>query len=186
MAAAAGVRHIVDLAGDENTDWRPIELAVEASGVAWTHLEAGEFMANALMWAPQIKAGDVVRDANPEAATAPIAMADIAAVAARVLLEDGHEGRIHTLTGPETLTRRERIHQIGQALGRDLVYQELDRDTAIAELRPSMGEYAVRYVDGQASMVDHPQRATTTVSDITGRPGTTFAQWARANADLFR
>jgi uncharacterized protein YbjT (DUF2867 family) len=186
LAATAGIRHIVDLAGDENTDWRPIELAVEASGVAWTHLEAGEFMANALMWAPQIKAGDVVRDANPQAATAPIAIEDIAAVAARVLLGAGHEGRIHTLTGPETLTRRERIHQIGQALGRDLVYQELDRGAAIAELRPSMGEYAVRYIDGQASMVDHPQVATATVSDITGRPGTTFAQWATVNADLFR
>ena len=72
LAATAGIRHIVDLAGDENTDWRPMELAVEASGVAWTHLEAGEFMANALMWAPQIRAGDVVRDANPQAATAPI------------------------------------------------------------------------------------------------------------------
>ncbi|HEY7273693.1 MAG TPA: NAD(P)H-binding protein [Actinoplanes sp.] len=186
LAAAAGVRHIVDLAGDENTDWRPIELAVEASGVAWTHLEAGEFMANALMWAPQITAGDVVRDANPEAATAPIAVEDIAAVAARVLLDDGQDGKVHSLTGPETLTRRERIRQIGRALGRQLVYQELDRDTAIAELRPSMGEYAVWYVDGQASMVDHPQAVTTTVSDITGRPATTFAQWARANADLFR
>jgi uncharacterized protein YbjT (DUF2867 family) len=186
LAADAGVRHIVDLAGDENTDWRPIELAVEASGVAWTHLEAGEFMANALMWAPQIQAGDVVRDANPEAATAPIAVEDIAAVAARVLLADGHEGRVHTLTGPETLTRRERIHRIGRALGRHLMYQELDRDTAIAELRPSMGEYAVWYVDGQASMVNNPQAVTTTVSDITGRPATTFEQWARANADLFR
>src|SRR5690349_5876979 len=58
LAAEAGVRHIVDLAGGENTDWRPIEVAVEASGVAWTHLEAGEFMANAMMWAPQIRAGN--------------------------------------------------------------------------------------------------------------------------------
>jgi uncharacterized protein YbjT (DUF2867 family) len=186
LAADAGVRHIVDLAGDENTDWAPIERAVEASGVPWTHLEAGEFMANALMWAPQIKAGDVVRDANPEAVTAPIAVEDIAAVAARVLLDGGHHGKVYALTGPETLTRRERIRQIGQALGRELVYQELDRETAIAELRPAMGQYADRYVDGQALMVDHPQAVTTTVSDITGRPGTTFAQWASANADLFR
>jgi uncharacterized protein YbjT (DUF2867 family) len=186
LAADAGVRHIVDLAGGENTDWRPIEVAVEASGVAWTHLEAGEFMSNALMWAPQIKAGDVVRDANPDAATAPIAIADIAAVAARVLLGAGHEGSTYVLTGPETLTRRERIRQIGVALGRRLVYQELDRDTAIAELAPTMGQYAARYVDGQAWMVDHPQPTTTTVTDLTGRPGTTFAQWAEANADLFR
>jgi uncharacterized protein YbjT (DUF2867 family) len=186
MVADAGVRHIVDLAGGENTDWRPIEVAVEASGVDWTHLEAGEFMANALMWAPQIRAGDVVRDANPDAATAPIALEDIAAVAARVLTGDRHEGKVHVLTGPETLTRRERIRQIGEAIGRRLIYQELDRDAAIAELRPTMGEYAARYVDGQALMANHPQPATTTVTDLTGRPGTTFTQWASANADLFR
>jgi hypothetical protein len=29
LAAEARVRHIVDLAGDENTDWRPIEVAVD-------------------------------------------------------------------------------------------------------------------------------------------------------------
>jgi uncharacterized protein YbjT (DUF2867 family) len=186
MAAAAGVRHIVDLAGDKHTAWEPIERAVEDSGVAWTHLETGEFMLNAQIWAPQIQRGDVVRDAYPDAANAPIALEDIAAVAARALLTEGHEGRAYALTGPQTLTRRQKVLEIGRALGRDLVYQELAHDAAVAELTAVMGEHAEWYLSGIAQMVGHPQAATTTVADIIGGPGTTFRQWAAKNAGLFR
>jgi uncharacterized protein YbjT (DUF2867 family) len=186
LAAAAGVRHIVDLAGDKDTAWEPIEQAVEDSGVAWSHLEAGEFMLNLQIWAPQIQRGDVVRDGYPDAANAPIALADIAAVAARVLLGDAHEGRTYVLTGPQTLTRREKVREIGLALGRELIYQELDHDAAVAELTTVMGEHAGWYLDGIAQMVDHPQAVTTTVPDITGRPGTTLREWVAGNADMFR
>ena len=185
LAAEAGVRHIVDLAGDENTEWQPIERAVEAAGVAWTHLEAGEFMPNAGIWAPQIKAGDEVRDGYPLSANAWIALADIAAVAARVLIDGGHEGRTYQLTGPQTQTRAEKVHQIGRALGRELRYVELNHEEAVEQLRPLMGDFATWYVAGEAALAEHPQVATATVAEIIGRPGTTFAQWAAANVDLF-
>jgi uncharacterized protein YbjT (DUF2867 family) len=93
MAAAAGVRHIVDLAGADGGFWHDIETAVEATGVAATHLEPGEFMANALAWAEEIRTTGTVRDAYPASANAPIDLRDIAAVAAAALLQDGHEGR---------------------------------------------------------------------------------------------
>jgi uncharacterized protein YbjT (DUF2867 family) len=186
LAAAAGVRHIVDLAGAEGTSWQPIERAVEASGVAWTHLEAGEFMPNVGIWAPQIQHGDVVRDAYPSVANALIALEDIAAVAARVLVDGGCAGRTYTLTGPQTLTRREKVVEIGRALGRDLVYEEVDHDAAVALLSPMMGEHAAWYVDGLAQMAHHRQAVTTTVADLTGRPGTTLREWAIRNAGMFR
>jgi uncharacterized protein YbjT (DUF2867 family) len=185
LAAAAGVRHIVDLAGDKDTSWEPIEQAVEASGVAWTHLEAGEFMLNTQIWAPQIQRGDVVRDGYPEAANAPIAIEDIAAVAARVLVGEGHESRTYALTGPQTLTRREKVREIGRALGRELIYQELDHDAAVAELTSVMGEHAGWYLDGVAQMVGYPQAVTSTVTDIIGRPGTTLREWAAKHAEMF-
>ncbi len=102
MAADAGVRHIVDLAGAKGDHWQVIEDGVEASGVPWTHLEPGEFMHNAHLWAAQIAAGDVVRDTCGDAANAPIDIADIAAVAARILVDGGHVGRSYELTGPES------------------------------------------------------------------------------------
>src|SRR5690349_17197204 len=47
LAAAAGVRRIVDMAGAKGDHWQAIEDGVEACGVPFVHLEPGEFMANA-------------------------------------------------------------------------------------------------------------------------------------------
>lgn len=186
LAAAAGIGRIVDLAGPKGGHWQGVEDAVEASGVPFTHLEPGEFMGNAAIWARQIRAGDEVRDAYGDAANAPIAQEDVAAVAARVLLSDQHVGRSYELTGPSSLTRREKVALIGEALGRELRYVELPRDEAIAELAKDMGEHAAWYVDGQETLVEHPQHAVPAVAELTGLPATTFLEWARRNADLFR
>jgi uncharacterized protein YbjT (DUF2867 family) len=186
MAADAGVRRIVDLAGAKGGHWQPIEDGVEASGVPYVHLEPGEFMSNAEIWAPQIRAGDVVRDGLGAAADAPIAHRDIAAVAARCLLGDGHEGRSYELTGPESLTRRERVRQIGVALGRELAYLDLPRDEFVEQLALTMGEHAAWYADGMEALIDHPQQPVPTVADVAGRPATTFAVWAWEHRHLFR
>jgi uncharacterized protein YbjT (DUF2867 family) len=185
LAAAAGIGRIVDLAGPKGAHWQAVEDAVEECGLPFTHLEPGEFMANSAIWSRQIRAGDEVRDVHGDAANAPITQEDIAAVAARALLDDSLAGRSLELTGPETLSRRRRVELIGEALGRELRYVELPRDEAIAELTKDMGEHAAWYVDGQAMLVDHPQATTATVPEIAGRPATTFLEWARRNADLF-
>lgn len=186
LARDAGVERIVDLAGPRGSWWHPIEEAVEESGLDWTHLDAGEFMTNSLSWADQIRTSGEVRDAYPDAADAPIDLGDIAAVAAAALLEDGHVGTAYELTGPETLSRAEMVRLIGVALGRDIPYVELGHADAVRDRLPTMGEYAEWYVDGMATLARHPQRAVPTVEEIIGRPATTFAEWAVANADAFR
>ncbi|MCM6773723.1 NAD(P)H-binding protein [Nocardia sp. CDC159] len=186
LARRAGIRHIVDLSGDDTTDWQPIAQAVEKSGVAWTHLYAGEFMDNFEMWAEQIRRTGAVREPYPESANAAVAMDDIARVAATVLTQDGHAGATYTLTGPQTLTRAERVRQLGAVLGRELSFVTVSHEEAVALLEPMLGDFARDYVDGLALGVDHPHRANTTIADVTGRPATTFAEWAAAHADQFR
>ena len=186
LARTAGVEHIVDLAGAKETEWYAVEETVEESGLAWTHLEPGEFMNNALVWAEQIRTTGTVRDAYPDAANAPIDLDDIAAVAATALLEEGHTGRAYELTGPETITRGDRVRLIGEALGRDIPFVELTHDEVVRELSKVMGEYTGWYFDVVAALAEAPQRAVMTVEDVTGRPATTFAQWAVAHADQFR
>ncbi|TWF75891.1 uncharacterized protein YbjT (DUF2867 family) [Pseudonocardia hierapolitana] len=186
LAAKAGVQHIVDVSGPKDSWWASVATAVEESGAAWTHLSPGEFMDNMLMWAEQIRTTGEVRDGYPGAANAPIDLADIAAVAATALLEDGHAGKEYLLTGPETLTRAEMVRHIGAAIGREIPFVEVDHDEAVAVLEPSMGEFAQWYVDGMRDLTEHPQQANRVVEEITGRPATTFAQWARKKADEFR
>ncbi|BAL92322.1 hypothetical protein AMIS_71020 [Actinoplanes missouriensis 431] len=187
LAAEAGVRHIVDMAGAKGEHWQVVEDAVEACGVAFTHLEPGEFMANADLWAPQIRAGDVVRDAGADVVNAPVAQEDIAAVAARVLLSaDDHAGRSYELTGPEALSRRQKVAAIGRALGRDLEYVEVADEEARSLFRSVMGEYGDWYLDGLTQLAAHPQAAVSTVADLLGRPAMTYEEWARRHSDLFR
>jgi uncharacterized protein YbjT (DUF2867 family) len=185
LAAEAGIGRIVDLAGAKGEHWQGIEDGVEASGVPFTHLEPGEFMANAELWAPQIRAGDVVLDAYGDAANAAIAQENIAAVAARVLLDDGHDGRSYELTGPESLSRRAKVERIGQALGRDLTYVDLPHDQALPHFESVMGEHGGWYLDGLALLAEHPQAAVPTVAELLGRPAMTYLDWARLHADLF-
>ncbi|AGZ45598.1 SDR family oxidoreductase [Actinoplanes friuliensis] len=185
LAAEAGVRRIVDMAGAKGDHWQAIEDGVEECGVPFVHLEPGEFMTNSGIWSAQIAAGDVVRDGYGSAANAPIAVEDIATVAARCLLEDGHEGHSYELTGPESLTRRERVDRIGAALGRELTYVDLPHEELVEQLSEAMGEYARWYADGLAQLAEHPQVALPTVAELTGHPATTFAAWARANTAMF-
>ena len=87
-----------------------IERLIETSGLQWTFLRPGMFAANArFWWAPQIRAGDVVRWPYLAAPTAPIHERDIAAVAVRALCEDGHAGAEYVLTGPQSLTQFEQV-----------------------------------------------------------------------------
>ena len=185
MAARAGVRHIVDMAGAKGDHWQVVEDGVEACGVPFTHLEPGEFMGNSVDWAPQIRAGDEVLDAYGDVVNAPIALEDIAAVAARVLLSDEHLGRSYELTGPEALTRRQKLAAIAEALGRDLTYVELTGEAAKAHFAERMGEYGDWYLDGLAQLASHPQAAVPTVAELTGRPGMRYVEWAHRHADLF-
>ncbi|WP_436526926.1 SDR family oxidoreductase [Actinoplanes sp. HUAS TT8] len=187
LAADFGVRHIVDMSGPKGAHWQAVEDGVEASGVPFTHLEPGEFMANGLHWAGQIRAGDVVRDAYPEVVNAAIAQEDIAAVAARVLLTGDHAGQSYVLTGPEALSRREKVAAIGAALGRALIYEEMTGEAARAHFRAAMGEAAGDwYLDGLERSVGYPQPVTSTVNDLLGRPAMGYREWAHRHADQFR
>lgn len=90
----------------------PLEEAVAASGLGWTGLSPVEFMANALGWAESIRTEGGVRELFPEAKSALIHEADIAALTA-----EAHAGEEHWLTGPEIRTVPQKASVLGKALG---------------------------------------------------------------------
>ncbi len=164
------------------------ERLIETSGLNWTFLRPGMFAANALgWWAPQIRAGEVVRWPHLEAPTAPIDERDIAAVAVRALSGDGHAGAEYVLTGPESLSQREQISIIGRAIGRSLRVEEISPDEARRELLTIVPLPAVNMLlRAWAAAVGQPAHVTSTVKDITGAPAKTFFEWAADNAAAFR
>ncbi|MEV0697459.1 NAD(P)H-binding protein [Saccharopolyspora sp. NPDC050389] len=146
------------------------------------------FAANALWWAPQIRAGDVVRGAFGELAVSMLHERDIAAVAVRALLDDSPDAA-YALTGPEVLSQAEQVRIIGAALGRPIRWQEVSRTEARQQMladgfpRSFVDVLLATYA---AMLTQPPPLVTGTVEAATGVPARTFRQWADDHADDFR
>jgi uncharacterized protein YbjT (DUF2867 family) len=135
-------------------------------------------------WAPQIRAGNVVRWPYAAAPTAPIHERDIARVAVRVLLEPGHDEAEYVLTGPESLTQRGQVMTIGDVIGRPLRYEELSPEEARREL-PFPAPVLTMLLDAWAAALGQPAFVTTTVEAITGARARTFRDWVIDHTGAF-
>ncbi|GIG66214.1 SDR family oxidoreductase [Phytomonospora endophytica] len=185
-ARDAGVRHIVLLssiaAAFPGNPIGDMHLAVEnplrESGIAYTILRPGMFATNALWWADAVRSG-VVALPYPEAHVTPIHEGDMADVAFAALTGSGHEGAIHPLDGPESLTVRRQVELIGEAIGRDLRIEVLPHEKAAASMPAPVLEML-------AGAVGKPQTPGPNSWAVTGIPSRGFAQWAADHADDFR
>jgi uncharacterized protein YbjT (DUF2867 family) len=166
-----------------------IERLIETSGLDWTFVRAGMFAGNARhFWGPQIRAGGVVRWPCLDAPTAPVDERDIASVAVRTLLEDGHAGAEYVVTGPQSLTQAEQIHTIGRAIGRSLRVEEISPEEARSELLPVLGSltFVNMLLGAWAAAIGQPAFVTSTCAEVTGVPARTFLEWATDHAAEFR
>ena len=184
LAEKAGVKRVTVLRGGEEST---VEQAVKQSSLAWTFLQPVEFMANMLEWSHSIRAERAVRVPFGSRKTAIVHEADIAAVAAAALTEEGHAGKMYDITGGEILTPRDLLRTISQAIGRDLQFIELTEAQARAEwqaagLPAEIIEFML-WVYGNTPV--HGYTVTPVVAQVTGRPPRTFAQWATEHANDF-
>jgi uncharacterized protein YbjT (DUF2867 family) len=133
-AKAVGVQHIVkqSVMGAEDEAFslalvhRPVEKAIESSGMAWTFLRPNSFMQNVVTFMSEtIKAESVFYSASGEAKIAHVDVRDIAAVAVKALTEPTHAGQSYTLTGPEAITYDELAQELSVVLGRSISHISL-------------------------------------------------------------
>lgn len=112
---------------------------------------------------------------------------DIAAVAASVLLGDGHDGHVYELTGPAPISPRGQAAAIGRAIGEPVRFTEQSAAEARAQLLRFM---PAPVADGTLAILGEPTSAEVRVSPdvgrILGRPPRTFADWAARNQAAFR
>ena len=164
-----------------------IEGLLAAASRDLTILRPGMFASNTLhWWAPQIRAGNVVRWPYAAAETAPVDERDIAAVAARTLLDSRHAGGDYVLTGPDSSSQSAQVDAIGDVISRPLHYEELSPE----EFRR---EAAGTWPNGVAEMLlgawraalGRPAFVTSAVQEILGSPARTFREWATDHAGAF-
>jgi uncharacterized protein YbjT (DUF2867 family) len=198
LAAAQGVKRVVALsaatveypAGYRRfaDAFRAVEDAVKDSGLQWTLLRSVDYASNTLAWAPQIRASSVVRGAYGDAATSTIHERDVAAIAARALRNIEHASQAYLLTGPQSLTQRDRVRIIGEAIGKELSWQDVPaeqiRQALIAQGVPE--DVPDRMLGSLADYAKQPGPSSRTVEQILGRSALTFGTWAAEHAAAFR
>ncbi|MET9424901.1 MULTISPECIES: NAD(P)H-binding protein [unclassified Streptomyces] len=197
LAKEAGVRRIVvlssssvlDTSGDNHSGehHRTVERAVEESGIEWTFVRPDEFATNLLWkWGHSIRTEGVVRTPYGGAPRVLIHEADVAAVAATALVEDGHTGQAYVLTGPQAITQVDQVKAIADAIGTDVAFEEITPDQAREQMGHFMPPPVVEMILGYlADAMDNPPVPLDTVERITGRPALTFARWAADHAADF-
>ena len=179
-ARKAGVKYTVKLSGimpELDSPFRyarmhgEIERHLESSGMAFTHLRAGEFFSAYFRQVPSIDIGDV------------------AEVAATVLTNTGHEGKIYPITGPEALTMTEVAEKLSTATGKSIRYIKVTPEEAKnANLAAGMPPYTADALfelfaerrkgkESQVSLV---------IPTIFGWQATRFDEFVSRNAAIFR
>jgi uncharacterized protein YbjT (DUF2867 family) len=191
-----GVQHVVNLTA-MGTELRPeftlrkLELHLEASGIAFTHLRPNWFMqifAGGGLLAGVLATG-TIRVPAADARISFIDARDVAAVAAATLTEPGHLGKAYTLTGGAALDHGAVAREIAAAANRSVHYQTLTEDEARAGLAasgfsPERIERLIQFYrlvrqGGCASVSDD-------VQNILGRSPFSFGHFAHDYASVWK
>jgi uncharacterized protein YbjT (DUF2867 family) len=194
-AREAGVGHVVRMSAVGAAHDAPtrngrlhalsdVELA--ASGLDWTVIRPAFFMQN-LFGSVN---GDTLYGATGEGRLGLIDVRDIADFAATVLRDPAsHKGQTYTLTGPASISLRDAAAELTRVYGTPITYQPVAPDDAhrsmLAAGLPEWiaavnKEYLTAYAQGWGDFT------TSAFEDVMGRPGRSFARFARDHAAWLR
>ena len=102
-----------------------IDAELRASGLAYTILQPHFFMQNTLMAAGTVASDGAVYMPMKDAKIGMIDVRDIVDVAAKVLTEDGHQGKTYGLTGPASISFHDVAAGLSKALGKEVNYADV-------------------------------------------------------------
>jgi len=171
------VRRIVDLswmgaATDSGSEaigrWHAeVERHLVECGVAYTILRASAFMQN---YVGQITVNDTIVGTTATGRASLVDARDVAAVAATVLTQQGHEGRTYDVTGPQALSNPEVAAIISRVTGRRVRYVGTTPDLlADGYHRAGLPEWAA--LDLVAADVYRARGRLAQVTDVVERVG---------------
>lgn len=188
-AQRSGVRQIVKLSAMGRREatfprqHHESEDNVRSSGVPFTFLRANGFMQNMIgYYGATIRTQNAFYGSQGDGKVSHIDVRDIAAVAVRVLTEDGHLGKVYSLTGPQALSNHRMAEILSAALGREIKYVDLPagqiKQALVAAGVPEWTasgilDLTALYRNGGADMVSGD------VEQILGRKPTSFEQFTR-------
>ncbi|WP_433075683.1 NAD(P)H-binding protein [Dactylosporangium sp. CA-052675] len=169
------------------------ERVLDWSGLPVVHLRPTAFLDNPLfttLAAASIRARGTIELPFGTGRTSPVAVADVARVAAAILRDPArHVGRVYELTGPHALSMPEVAAAFSRALGREITYVAADPDRWEAEvLAPSgLPAHTREHIATMARLhrEDRYDRLTTDVARVTGSPPMTVESFVAARRGLY-
>jgi len=197
-AKKAGVRHLVKFSvlhasptsASTLLRWHAqTEQHIRASNIPFTFLRPNVFMQEILRQATAIKSQSAFyMPFGEDVRLSFVDVRDNAGVAARVLSERGHEGKIYELTGPLALTLPQVAEKLSIAAGRKINYVQVSMDQwkdgfsatgAPGWLVDLVVELYSTFVPANSVVTDGVQRAL-------GRPARSFDEFAKEYAGEFK
>ena len=163
-----------------------VESYLKASGVPWTILRASAFMQNYLNHITMSRE-DTVYNAAGEGKASLVDARDVAAVAARVLSEGGHEGQVYEVTGPEVLSNAAVAAIIWKVTGRPVNSVDVSLDH-LADVYLGAGWPGSRARELVALQASQAEGRLAVVTDVVERVASkkqmTFEEFVRERASL--
>lgn len=196
LAADAGVSRIVKLsalgASDHSNSvigvWHwVVEQALQDAGVPWTILRPHVFLQNILDQRESIRGEGVIRSAAGDAAIPMVDTRDVAAVAAVVLTEEGHDEKRYTLTGPEPVSWAEVAATLTRTLRRPVEHRAESEPETFARLHDA--GLPAWHIGAQLALAEYQRRGggtsivTDTVERLTGSPPRGIEDFVRDHAE---
>lgn len=156
--------------------------------VEWTVLRPTRFMTSLpFMWRPVLDQG-LLLEAGGRGEMSCIDPDDVAAIAVKVLTEDGHAGETYKLTSEDAYNASDLAALLSGILGRDLrvfegnnnaLRQALIANGAPGEHTPAMVRYFAKVASGFYQRTD-------TVGKILGRAPRRYADWLDQSLSAIR
>lgn len=162
-----------------HTEHVETEKMLADSGILYTLLRNGWYTENYLASVPAALEHGVFIGAAGDGKIASAARADYAAVAARVISEDGHAGKVYELAGDEAWTLSHLAKELTEQSGKNVVYQNLSQADFVAALKNAglpdklsemLADSDIGASEGGLFDDSH------TLSKLIGRPTTTLAE----------
>lgn len=196
VIAQSGVRHLVKLSAMGGRDatfprqHTESEDYILSSGVPYTFLRPNGFMQNMVNYnASTIISQNAFYGTEGDGRVSQIDIRDIAEVAVKTLTEDGHVGKVYTLTGPQALNNTEIAQTLSEVLGREIRFINLPpaefKQALLSSGVPDWNATALLdlqrlYREGKAAAV------TRDVEEILGRKPTSFADFLQDYKTFFQ
>ena len=192
----SGVKHLVKLsamgtrAATFPRQHAESEDRIKDCGVPWTFLRPNGFMQNMVIYNAQtVREQNAFYGSHGEGKVSLVDIRNVAGVAVRILIEDGHAGRTYTLTGPEALSNSRIAEILTAALGRQIKYVNLPPEQMKqALLGAGTPEWNANGILDLEALYrgDGASTVTGDVELVLGRRPITYEQFARDYASSLR